>query len=156
MAKNSSASKAKRPVAVDMNKAFFMKKEDRAPQWHVIDAEGQVLGRLATKIANKLRGKDRPQFTPHTDCGDYVVVINADKIVLTGDKWDAKEYITHSGWMGGKKVITAKEKFEKNPTSLIELAVKRMLPKNKLSSAIIEKLKVYTGKEHPHQAQVSR
>jgi len=156
MAKNTSEHKEKVPVSVDMNSAFYLRKEDRSPKWRVIDAKGQILGRLATHITNVLRGKDKPLFTPHTDCGDYVVVINAEKIVLTGDKWDAKEYITNSGWMGGKKVTTAKEKLKKDPTSIIELAVKRMLPKNRLSRDILDKLKVYVGEQHPHQAQVSR
>lgn len=155
MSKNTSVSKEKAPVAIDMNTAFFLRKEDRTPKWIVIDAKGQILGRLATHIANTLRGKNKPSFTPHTDCGDYVVVINAEKIVLTGDKWDAKEYITNSGWIGGKKVTTAKEKMKKDPTSLVELAVKRMLPKNRLSRTIIDKLKIYVGENHPHKAQAS-
>ena len=141
---------------MDMNRVFFLRKEDAKPNWHVIDAEGKVLGRLATGIANTLRGKDKPEFTPHTDCGDYVVVVNADKIVLTGNKLEGKEYRHHSGWMGGMKVRTAKQVLEKHPTQIIELAVKRMLPKNRLSRQIIKKLKIYTGAEHPHKAQVSK
>lgn len=142
-------------MAADFNKAFFLRKEDSKPKWHVIDANGQILGRLATQIADKLRGKDKAQYTSHADAGDYVVVINAEKIALTGDKWDQKEYRRHSGWMGGLKVTTAKEVREKNPERIIQAAVKGMLPRNKLSRQIIKKLKVYAGAEHPHTAQVN-
>lgn len=138
---------------MNMNKAFFLRKEDRDPQWILIDAEGQVLGRLATRIVDLLRGKGKPEYTPHTDCGDYVVVINADKVALTGNKWEDKEYIRHTMWMGGKKVTKAKDLRTKHPTDLVKLAVKRMLPKNRLSRQIIDKLKIYVGSEHPHQAQ---
>lgn len=139
---------------MDMNRSFFQRKEDRAPQWRVIDANGKVLGRLATQIADALRGKDKASYTPHTDCGDYIVVLNADKIVLTGRKMVQKEYIRYSGWQGGKKVTAAKDLLKKHPTDLVYLAVKRMLPKNRLSNQIIKKLKLYVGSEHPHQAQV--
>jgi large subunit ribosomal protein L13 len=138
---------------MDMNKAFYPKKADVALGWCHIDAEGKVLGRLATFVADRLRGKDKAHFTPHTDCGDYVVITNAAKIVLSGDKWEDKEYVTVSGWMGGKKEVAAKDLHKKHPTHLIELAVKRMLPKNKLSRQILKKLKVYAGSEHPHFAQ---
>ena len=138
-----------------MNKHFVLKKEDRAPQWRVVDAEGKILGRMATEIATVLRGKDKPYYTPHTDCGDYVVVINAEKIVLTGNKMEDKEYIRVSGWMGGKKVATAKEMLEKHPEQIVEKAVKGMLPKNKLNAEIIKKLKVYVGPNHPHKAQLA-
>jgi len=138
-----------------MNKSFVLKKEERRPQWRLIDAEGKILGRLATQIADALRGKDKPYYTPHTDSGDYVVVINAEKVALSGNKMEDKEYIRVSGWMGGKKVATAKEVLEKHPTWLIEKAVKGMLPKNKLNKEIIKKLKVYVGPEHPHKAQVA-
>jgi len=137
-----------------MNRSFVLKKEDHKPTWKLIDAEGQVLGRMATKIADMLRGKDQPYYTPHTDCGVYIVVINADKVVLTGNKMEDKEYARYTGWMGGYKVATAKELMEKHPTKIIELAVKRMLPKNKLSRQIFKKLKVYVGPEHPHKAQI--
>lgn len=137
-----------------MNKAFFLRKEDEKPNWIVIDAKDQVLGRLATRIADILRGKNRPQYTPHSDAGDYVVVINFKDIVLTGNKWDDKIYTTYSGWMSGKKELTAKELTAKHPTQVLELAVQRMLPKNKLSRQLIRKLRVYTGSEHPHKAQV--
>lgn len=138
---------------MNMNSAFFLRKEDRNPQWHIIDAEGKVLGRLATLVADKLRGKDKPYYTPHTDCGDYVIIINADKVVLTGDKWEGKTYITHTMWMGGRKITAAKDLHKKHPTKIIELAVKRMLPKNKLNRCVIDKLKIYAGSEHPHTAQ---
>lgn len=141
---------------MSMNKAFVLKKEERQPQWHVLDAKDQILGRLATKVADMLRGKDKPYYTPHTDSGDYVVVINAEQVALSGSKREDKEYIRHSDWMGGKKVLTAKEMFEKHPTKVIELAVKGMLPKNKLNKEIIKKLKVYVGSEHPHKAQVAK
>jgi large subunit ribosomal protein L13 len=108
---------------------------------------------LATFIADRLRGKDKAHFTPHTDCGDYVVITNADKILLSGDKWEDKEYVRVTGWMGGKKEVAAKDLHAKHPTHLVELAVKRMLPKNKLSRQIIKKLKIYAGSEHPHFAQ---
>ena len=136
------------------NKAYFKRKEDRDPQWILIDAQGKVLGRLATKIADTLRGKNKPDYTPHTDCGDYVVVINAHKIVMTGKKMKNKIYDRYTGWMGGYKEQTAQELMDKHPTRILELAVKRMLPKNKLSNQSIKKLKLYAGTEHPHGAQL--
>lgn len=139
---------------MDMNRAFFLKKEERKPQWRVIDADGQVLGRLATKIANVLRGKDKAYYTPHTDAGDYVVIINADKIVMTGNKWEDKRYDSYSGWIGGLKSLTASQVHAKHPDRIIELAVKRMLPKNILSRQMMRKLKIYAGAEHPHIAQM--
>lgn len=141
---------------MDMNKSFRLHTEDAAPAWRVIDAEGKVLGRLATHIADALRGKDKAYYTPHTDSGDYIVVINAEKIKLTGNKLEGKIYDRYSGWMGGYKVTSAKDMLAKKPEFLIEHAVKGMLPKNKLSDAIIKKLKVYAGPEHPHKAQVSK
>lgn len=138
---------------MDMNKVFFLRKEDRNPRWHIIDAEGKVLGRLATQVADLLRGKNKPCYTPHTDCGDYVVIINADKVALTGDKWENKTYVRHTMWMGGLKTTVAKDLRAKHPTRIIELAVKRMLPKNKLNRNTIDKLKVYAGSQHPHAAQ---
>ena len=137
-----------------MNKAFVLRKEDRAPQWRHINAEGEVLGRMATKIADILRGKDKPYYTPNADCGDYVVVTNAEKVVLTGDKWKLKEYVSYSGWLGGQKVLTAEQLKERDPAKIIERAVERMLPKNKLNREIYKKLKVYAGTEHPHKAQI--
>jgi len=139
---------------MDMNKAFYLRKEDRNPQWRVMDAQGKSLGRLAVEVANALRGKDQAMYTPHTDSGDYVVVVNASAIVLTGDKWNDKEYISHSGYLGNRRVLTAKQLFEKDPTALITKAVKLMLPKNTLNKHILKKLKVYAGAEHKHLAQV--
>jgi len=139
---------------MNMNKAFFLRKEDRKPQWHVIDAKEQILGRLATRIANVLRGKDKAIYTPHTDSGDYVVVVNCEKISVTGNKLKEKEYVRYSGWRGGRKVRTLEEMLEKHPTDVIRLAVARMLPKNRLSSKILKKLKIYTGENHPHSAQL--
>lgn len=140
---------------MDMNKAFFLKKEDEKPNWVVIDAKDQVLGRLATRVADILRGKNRPQYTPHADAGDYVVIINAQDIVLTGNKWNDKIYTSYSGWFSGKKEISAKDLTAKHPTRVIELAVERMLPKNRLSRQLMRKLRIYTGAEHPHEAQVA-
>ncbi len=139
---------------MDMNKCFFLRKEDRKPMWHVIDASGLVLGRLATRIADILRGKNKAEYTPHTDAGDYVVITNCKKIVLTGNKWDGKIYVSHSGWRSGKKERTAKEVFEKDPTLLIKYAVKRMLPKTKLGREMFKKLKVYEDDNHSHEAQI--
>lgn len=139
---------------MDMNKTFFLRKEDRAPEWHVIDATDQTLGRLATQVADLLRGRGKAIFTPHTDCGDYVVITNCKKINVTGDKLKAKEYVRYSGWRSGRKVRSLEEMLEKHPTQVIRKAVLGMLPKNRLSNQIITKLKVYTGSEHPHEAQV--
>lgn len=138
----------------DMNRAFFLRKEDRAPQWHVIDAKGKTLGRLATHIADMLRGKDRPTFTAHTDSGDYVVVINAEHVHVTGKKEKGKIYRSYSGWMSGLKEKSLWEVRQQKPTEIIRLAVKGMLPKNRLSRQIMGKLKIYAGEQHPHQAQV--
>ncbi len=140
---------------MSMNKAFRLKNEDRDPKWRLIDAKDQVLGRMATRIADILRGKDKPQFSPDVDAGDYVVVINAKKIKLTGNKWEDKEYARYTGYIGGYKTRTAKEMLEKQPEDIIKLAVKRMLPKNKLNRQIFKKLKVYVGENHPHKAQLS-
>ena len=122
-------------------------------KWYVVDAEGAILGRLASSVAARLRGKNNPFFTPHTDMGDSVIIINADKIVLTGRKWDQKNYHRHSGYVGGLKSITAKKLLEKRPEDIIRFAVKGMLPKNRLGRQIYKKLKVYAGKDHPHGAQ---
>lgn len=140
---------------MDMNKAFFLRNEDRAPEWHVIDATDLTLGRLATRIADLLRGRGKAYFTSHTDSGDYVVVTNCTKFKVTGDKLKAKEYVRYSGWRSGRKVRTMEEMIEKHPTQIIRKAVHGMLPKNKLSNKIIMKLKLYTGDEHPHEAQVN-
>ena len=122
-------------------------------EWVVVDADGQTLGRLASKIAKLIRGKHKPNFTPHVDCGDNVVVINAEKINLTGKKWTDKSYIRHTGYPGGQRSLTATEMFEKDPTRLVEKAVKGMLPKNILGSALFRNLYVYAGSEHNHEAQ---
>ncbi len=148
------AEPTKHKFPVDMNTTFFLRKEDRAPQWHLIDATDKVLGRLATEITETLRGKDKAHFTPFTDGGDYVVVINADKVMLTGNKLRDKEYVSYSGWIGGQKTIKAVDLQKKKPEALIEYAVKGMLPKNRLSRQIIKKLKVYAGSAHPHKAQI--
>lgn len=140
---------------MSMNKAFRLRNEDRDPKWRLIDAKDQVLGRMATRIADILRGKDKPQFSPDVDAGDYVVVINAKKIKLTGNKWKDKEYARYTGYIGGYKTRTAREMLEKQPEDIIKLAVKRMLPKNKLNRQIFKKLKVYVGENHPHKAQLS-
>ncbi len=122
-------------------------------EWVLVDADGQTLGRLASKVAMLIRGKYKPNFTPHVDCGDNVVIINADKIHLTGNKWEAKSYIRHTGYPGGQRSLTATEMYQKDPTRLVEKAVKGMLPKNKLGSALFRNLYVYAGSEHKHDAQ---
>ena len=134
-------------------KTVSAKFEADTRKWIVVDAEGQVLGRLATQIAMRLRGKHLPQFTPHIDMGDFVVVINAEKIKLTGRKWDQKEYFRHTGYMGGLKSQTARKMNQDHPDRMIRLAVWGMLPKNRLGRKLIKKLKIYTGAEHPHEAQ---
>ncbi|KGO33451.1 MAG: 50S ribosomal protein L13 [Desulfoprunum sp.] len=122
-------------------------------KWYLVDAENKVLGRLASEIANRLRGKHKPTFSDFIDNGDFVIVTNADKIKLTGNKWDDKKYYRHTGYMGGLKEASAKELMAKHPTDLIIHAVKGMLPKNKLGAAQLKKLKVYAGSAHPHAAQ---
>jgi large subunit ribosomal protein L13 len=122
-------------------------------EWVIIDAEGAVLGRVATLIASMLRGKHKTNFTPHVDCGDNVVVINAEKVVLTGNKWSDKEYVRYTGYPGGQKFTTAEEMLKKKPIWLVENAVKHMLPRNRLGSALYRNLHVYAGTSHPHEAQ---
>ena len=134
-------------------KTQSFKKEDTQHNWFIVDATDKVLGRLASKIADKLRGKDKPIFTPHVDCGDFVVVVNAEKIKVTGNKFEDKKYYTHSQYPGGLKTKTFRDMNSTKPERVIELAVKGMLPKNKLSNQIIKKLKIYAGTEHPHEAQ---
>ena len=124
--------------------------------WVLVDANEQVLGRLATDIANKLRGKNRPDFTPHVDNGNFVVVINAEKVRLTGNKLDGKMYYKHSGYMGGISSMTARERLAKQPTEIIKDAVWGMLPKNRLSRQLMTKLKVYSGNDHPHKSQFNK
>ncbi|MEC7240741.1 MAG: 50S ribosomal protein L13 [Myxococcota bacterium] len=121
--------------------------------WFVVDAEGQTLGRMATRIATVLRGKHKVTFTPHVDTGDYVIVINADKVALSGDKMDSKKYYRYTGYFGGLKSKTAREVVATEPERLVTQAVKGMLPKNRLSRQVIKKLKVYAGSEHPHEGQ---
>ena len=128
-------------------------KETVNKQWYVVDAEGEILGRLASKVAYVLRGKHKPEYTPHVDCGDNVIIINAEKVVLTGKKLTDKEYIRHSGYPGGQKVETPAEMLEKHPERIIEHAIKGMLPKNRLGSELFRNLKVYVGSEHKHEAQ---
>ncbi len=136
-----------------MTKTFIAKKEDVQRDWHVIDATDKVLGRMASRIAMILQGKTKPTYTPHVDTGDFVVVTNAEKIKLTGNKMDEKVYYTHSGYPGGFKEIPIKKWMEKHPDRIVNLAVKRMLPKTKLGSAMLKKLKVYAGSDHSHEAQ---
>ena len=134
-------------------KTFSLKKENINRDWFVIDVADMVLGRVATKIADRIRGKDKPTYTPHTDGGDYVVVINAEKIKVTGSKFENKKYYSHSLYPGGLKTKTFRELNEKNPEKIIEEAVKGMLPKNKLGKSIIKKLKVFRGPNHDHESQ---
>ena len=134
-------------------KTFSLKNREVSRDWVVFDASGKILGRFATKIADKLRGKDKPTFTPHVDGGDFVVVINADKVKVTGNKAEQKKYYKHSLYPGGLKEKSYKEVLESTPERIIENAVKGMLPKNKLGKSIIKKLKVYSGSEHPHESQ---
>ena len=122
-------------------------------EWLLVDAENEVLGRLSSEIAKLIRGKHKPYFTPHVDCGDHVVVINAAKVKLTGNKWEDRKYFTYTGYPGGQRITTPKEIMAKNPTALIEKAVRRMLPKNKLGRAVFKNLHVFAGSEHLHQAQ---
>ncbi len=122
-------------------------------EWVMIDAEGAVLGRLASRIANMLRGKHKTNYTPHVDCGDNVIVINAEKVVLTGEKWTEKQYVRHTGYPGGQRFMTAEDLLKKNPIRLVENAVKGMLPRNRLGRALFKNMHVYTGSSHPHEAQ---
>jgi large subunit ribosomal protein L13 len=134
-------------------KTFVAKEHEVEKKWHLIDARNKILGRLASEIAILLRGKHKPIFTPHMDAGDYVVVVNADKVVLTGDKLEQKIYYHHSGYVGGLKEISAKEMLRRRPENLIRFAVRGMLPKNSLGRRQLTKLKIYAGPDHPHQAQ---
>ena len=134
-------------------KTHVTKPADIKRQWFVVDAEGQTLGRLATRIATILRGKHKPTYSPHLDTGDFVIVINCEKIAVTGNRLDDKVYYSHSGFMGGLKSITLREQLEKHPDRVIKSAVKGMLPKNVLGREMMRKMKVYVGSEHPHAAQ---
>lgn len=134
-------------------KTLTLKKNEVQPKWWIVDATDKAAGRLATEIARVLIGKHSPQYTPHVLCGDYVIVVNSEKIKLTGNKWQKKEYDKYTGYVGGRKTITADKLHAKNPRLVLEHAVWRMLPKNKLQKEMMRRLKVYPGTEHPHQAQ---
>jgi len=132
---------------ISANKATVDKK------WLLVDAEGETLGRLASKVARMLRGKHKPNFTPHVDCGDNVIVINSEKIALSGNKWEKKTYVRHTGYPGGQKFQTAQELLAKNPARVVEKSIKGMLPKNRLGAELFRNLKVYVGTEHKQEAQ---
>jgi large subunit ribosomal protein L13 len=138
---------------VTMQKTWNAKPGEISRRWYVVDAEGQTLGRLATRIADTLRGKWKPEYTPHVDTGDFVVVVNAERIQVTGKKLDEKLYYRHSGYPGGLRSRTLREQLERRPTEVLRKAVKGMLPRNRLSRAQLGKLKIYAGPEHPHAAQ---
>jgi large subunit ribosomal protein L13 len=134
-------------------KTYSAKPGEIAREWYVVDAAGQTLGRLATRIADTLRGKRKPQYTPHVDTGDFVIVVNAEKIAVTGNKLEQKRYYRHSGYPGGLKSRSLAEQLERRPTEVIRTAVRGMLPKNRLARRQLTKLKVYAGPEHPHASQ---
>ncbi|OFW79793.1 MAG: 50S ribosomal protein L13 [Alicyclobacillus sp. RIFOXYA1_FULL_53_8] len=136
-----------------MRTTYMAKPHEVETKWYIVDAAGQTLGRLASEVASILRGKHKPQFTPHIDTGDFVVVINADQIVLTGKKLLQKKYYRHSQYPGGLKTTTAQDMLQNKPERMMELAIYGMLPKNRIGSSLKTKLKVYAGSEHPHQAQ---
>ena len=136
-----------------MSKTFMAKKKDIERKWFIVDAQDKVLGRLATRIAIVLRGKHKPEFTPHIDCGDGVIVVNASKVRVTGKKMSDKKYITYSGYPGGQKIKTLSEMMKKDPTKVIKQAVKRMISDTPLGRDMLKKLKVYPGSEHDHKAQ---
>jgi large subunit ribosomal protein L13 len=137
-------------------KTYNAKPGEIARDWYLVDAEGQTLGRLATQIAERLRGKGKVAYTPHVDTGDFVVVVNAEKIHVTGNKLDEKMYYKHSGYPGGLRERTLREQLDRQPTEVLRKAVKGMLPRNKLGRAQLTKLKIYTGPEHPHDAQAPK
>jgi large subunit ribosomal protein L13 len=137
-------------------KTYSAKPGEVTREWYLVDAEGKTLGRLATQIADTLRGKRKPQYTPHVDTGDFVIVVNAEKIAVTGNKLDQKRYYRHSGYPGGLRSRTLREQLDRRPTEVLRTAVKGMLPKNRLARQQITKLKVYAGPEHPHGAQNPR
>lgn len=136
-----------------MNTTYSAKKDDLAKEWFVVDATGQTLGKLAVQVANILRGKHKPTYTPHVDAGDFVVVINAEKITVSGKKREQKNYVHHTGYPGGFRSVSFKDLQAKHPDRIISKAVKGMLPHNRLGRQLIKKLKVYAGEAHPHQAQ---
>jgi len=137
-------------------KTYNAKPGEVERRWYVVDADGQTLGRLATRIADTLRGKGKAQYTPHVDTGDFVVVVNAEKILVTGNKLDQKRYYRHSGYPGGLRSRTLREQLERRPTEVIRKAVKGMLPRNRLARQQLNKLKVYAGPDHPHEAQAPK
>jgi large subunit ribosomal protein L13 len=137
-------------------KTYSAKPGEITREWYVVDAEGQTLGRLATQIATVLRGKNKPTYTAHVDTGDFVVVVNAEKIAVTGNKMEQKMYYKHSGYPGGLRERTLREQLGRRPTEVLRKAVKGMLPRNKLSRAQINKLKIYAGPEHPHESQAPK
>ena len=137
-------------------KTYNAKPGEITRDWYVVDADGKTLGRLATVIADTLRGKNKPQYTPHVDTGDFVVVVNAEKIAVTGKKLDEKMYYRHSGYPGGLKQRSLREQLDRRPTEVLRKAVRGMLPRNRLARQQITKLKIYTGAEHPHEAQTPR
>lgn len=139
-----------------MIKTYSAKAEDIKREWLVVDAEGKTLGRLSTEIATILRGKHKPIFTPHVDCGDFVIVINADKIRVTGNRLDQKIYYRHSGYMGGLKQVTLRQMLQTHPERVLQFSVRGMLPKNRLGRQVFKKLKVYASPTHPHAAQQPR
>ena len=134
-------------------KTFVAKEQEVHKKWYLVDAENKILGRLATQIATRLRGKHKPIFTPHADTGDFVVVVNAEKVALSGKKWDKKIYYRHSGYIGGLKEISARKLLEKKPEDVLRFAVRGMLPKNSLGRRQLKKLKIYVGPDNPHEAQ---
>jgi len=134
-------------------KTFVAKEQEVDRKWYLVDAEDKILGRLATQIATRLRGKHKPIFTPHADTGDFIVVVNAEKVALSGKKWDKKIYYRHSGYIGGLKEISARKLLEKKPEDVLRFAVKGMLPKNSLGRRQLKKLKIYVGPDNPHEAQ---
>lgn len=134
-------------------KTISANNESVEKSWYVVDADSRVLGRVASQVAKIIRGKHKPSFTPHVDCGDNVIVINAEKVRFTGDKMTKKQYVSHSGYPGGQKIVTPKQLLNKQPERIIEHAVKGMLPKNRLGRKLFRNLHVYTGDKHPHEAQ---
>lgn len=136
-----------------MKTTVSAREQDIQRDWYVVDAQGQTLGRLATRVASVLRGKHKPIYTPHVDCGDYVVIVNAEKIHTTGRRLTQKKYYRHSGYPGGLKEVTLRDQLQKFPNRVLEQAVRGMLPKNRLGRQMFKKLKVYAGPDHPHQAQ---
>lgn len=134
-------------------KTVSANKDTVTKDWIIVDAENQILGRLASKVAKIVRGKHKVNYTPHVDCGDNVIIINAEKIELSGNKWDQKEYVRHTGYPGGQRFTSVKQMLAKRPTEIVRKAVKGMLPKTKLGDALLRNVFIYAGSEHPHQAQ---